>query len=130
MAGISAPVVIFQFDARGVFSLSEGKGLASVGLVPGQHSSGGKDRLLGISKRGNAYVRTLLIHGTRAVILHAKDKTDHLSRWLQSLCQRRGKNIASVALANKTMRMAWAMLRSGQDYQPDYGRQTDQMQPA
>lgn len=103
---------------------------ASVGLVPGQHSSGGKERLLGISKRGNAYVRTLLIHGARAVIQQAKDKTDHLSRWLQSLCQRRGKNIAAVALANKTMRMAWAMLRSGQDYQPDYGRQTDQTQPA
>lgn len=103
---------------------------ASVGLVPGQHSSGGKDRLLGISKRGNAYVRTLLIHGARAVIQQAKDKTDHLSRWLQSLCQRRGKNIAAVALANKTMRMAWAMLRSGQDYQPDYGRPTDQTQPA
>ena len=103
---------------------------ASVGLVPGQHSSGGKDRLLGISKRGNAYVRTLLIHGARAVIQQAKDKTDHLSRWLQGLCQRRGKNIAAVALANKTMRMAWAMLRSGQDYQPDDGRQTDQTQPA
>jgi transposase len=103
---------------------------ASVGLVPGQHSSGGKDRLLGISKRGNAYVRTLLIHGARAVIQHAKDKTDPLSCWLQSLCQRRGKNIAAVALANKTMRMAWAMLRSGQDYQPDYGRPTEQAQPA
>ena len=72
----------------------------------------------------------MLIHGARAVIQQAKDKTDPLSRWLQSLCQRRGKNIAAVALANKTMRMAWAMLRSGQDYQPDDGRQTDQTQPA
>lgn len=92
------------------------------GLVPGQHSSGGKDKLLGISKRGDAYLRTLLIHGARSVIKSAKDKDDRLSRWLQSLCSRRNKNIAAVALANKTMRMAWALLTRGADYQPDYGK--------
>lgn len=86
------------------------------GLTPGQHSSGGKDKLLGISKRGDAYLRTLLIHGARAVIKTAKDKSDRLSLWLQALCARRNKNVAAVALANKTMRMAWAMLTSGQDY--------------
>lgn len=91
------------------------------GLVPGQHSSGGKDKLLGISKRGDAYLRTLLIHGARAVIQAAKDKEDRLSRWLQNLCSRRNKNIAAVALANKTMRMAWALLVSGEDYDPHYG---------
>ena len=91
------------------------------GLVPGQHSSGGKDKLLGISKRGDAYLRTLLIHGARSAILAAKDKEDRLSRWLQSLCSRRNKNIAAVALANKTMRMAWALLTSEQDYDPDFG---------
>jgi transposase len=89
------------------------------GLVPGQHSSGGKDKLLSISKRGDTYLRTLLIHGARAVINTAKNKDDRLSRWLQSLCSRRNKNIAAVALANKTMRMAWAMLVSGKDYDPD-----------
>ncbi len=91
------------------------------GLTPAQHSSGGKDRLLGISKRGDAYLRTLLIHGARAVIKAAKDKEDRLSRWLQSLCARRNKNIAAVALANKTMRMAWALLTSGADYDPLFG---------
>jgi len=93
---------------------------AWIGLVPGQHSSGGKDRLLGISKRGDAYLRTLLIHGARSAIRAAKGKEDSLSRWVQNLCSRRNKNIAAVALANKTMRMAWAILKSGADYQADY----------
>ena len=93
---------------------------AWVGLVPGQHSSGGKDKLLGISKRGDAYLRTLLVHGARSVIQAAKGKEDSLSRWVQNLCTRRNKNIAAVALANKTMRMAWAILKSGADYQADY----------
>lgn len=93
---------------------------AWVGLVPGQHSSGGKDKLLGISKRGDAYLRTLLIHGARSVIQAAKGREDSLSRWVQNLCARRNKNVAAVALANKTMRMAWAILRSGEDYQADY----------
>ena len=96
---------------------------AWVGLVPGQHSSGGKDRLLGISKRGDAYLRTLLIHGARSAINAAKNKDDSLSRWVQNLCHRRNKNIAAVALANKTMRMAWAMLKSGAEYQADYRHQ-------
>ena len=93
---------------------------AWVGLVPGQHSSGGKDKLLGISKRGDTYLRTLLVHGARSVIITAKGREDSLSRWVQNLCTRRNKNIAAVALANKTMRMAWAILKSGADYQADY----------
>ena len=93
---------------------------AWVGLVPGQHSSGGKDKLLGISKRGDVYLRTLLVHGARSVIITAKSREDSLSRWVQNLCTRRNKNIAAVALANKTMRMAWAILKSGADYQADY----------
>lgn len=97
---------------------------AWVGLVPGQHSSGGKDRLLGISKRGDTYLRTLLIHGARSALNAAKNKDDSLSRWVQNLCQRRNKNIAAVALANKTMRMAWAMLKSGAEYQADFRHQT------
>jgi transposase len=100
---------------------------AWVGLVPGQHSSGGKDKLLGISKRGDAYLRTLLVHGARSAIQAAKGREDSLSRWVQNLCTRRNKNIAAVALANKTMRMAWAILKTGADYQADYrNRQMEQ----
>jgi transposase len=93
---------------------------AALGLTPRQHSSGGKERLLGISKRGDAYLRSLLIHGARATVWHAKNKEDRLSRWLMDLSKRRHPNVAAVALANKTVRMAWAMMRNGADYDPDY----------
>ena len=92
---------------------------AALGLTPRQHSSGGKERLLGISKRGDAYLRTLLIHGARSVIRTAKGKEDRLSRWVVSLAARSHPNVAAAALANKTARMAWAMIRNGTDYQPD-----------
>jgi transposase len=91
---------------------------ASLGLTPRQHSSGGKERLLGISKRGDAYLRSLLVHGARAVLRTAKGKDDRLSRWACRLATRSHPNVACVALANKTARMAWAMLRNGTDYQP------------
>jgi transposase len=92
---------------------------ASLGLTPKQHSSGGKDRLLGISKRGDAYLRSILIHGARSVIRTAKHKDDRLSQWVTSLATRRHPNVAAAALANKTARIAWAMLRHGTDYQAD-----------
>ena len=92
---------------------------AALGLTPRQHSSGGKERLLGISKRGDAYLRTLLIHGARSVIRTAKGKEDRLSRWVIALAARSHPNVAAAALANKTARMAWAMMRNGTDYQPD-----------
>jgi transposase len=99
-----------------------GRDLAAwLGLVPGQHSSGGKDRLLGISKRGNAYLRTLVIHGARAVVSAAATQTDRLSCWIQTLCARRNNNIAAVALANKTVRLAWALMTREADYDPNYG---------
>ena len=93
---------------------------ASLGLTPRQHSSGGKDRLLGISKRGDAYLRCLLIHGARSVIRTAGQKEDRLSQWVTALAARRHANVAAAALANKTARIAWAMLRHGTDYEPDY----------
>ena len=93
---------------------------AALGLTPRQHSSGGKARLLGISKRGDAYLRSLLIHGARAVVSQAKHKEDRLSLWVTGLAQRRHMNVAAVALANKTVRMAWAMLRNGTDYDPQF----------
>jgi transposase len=92
---------------------------ASLGLTPKQHSSGGKDRLLGISKRGDAYLRTLMIHGARSALRTAKSKDDRLSQWVVRLAERSHPNVAAIALANKTARMAWAMLRNGTDYQPD-----------
>jgi transposase len=93
---------------------------AALGLTPRQHSSGGKDRLLGISKRGDVYLRSLLIHGARAVVAQAKHKEDRLSCWVTSIAQRRHPNVAAVALANKTARMAWAMLSNETDYDPDF----------
>lgn len=98
---------------------TKGKQLAAaIGLTPRQHSSGNKNLLLGISKRGDAYLRTLLIHGARAVVSQAKHRDDPLSRWVTSLAKRKHPNIAAVALANKTARMAWALLRTETDYDP------------
>ncbi len=89
---------------------------AWLGLVPGQHSTGGKTVLLGISKRGNSYLRTLLIHGARAVLRHSANKTDRFSRWAQSVLARRGHNKACVAVANKLARMAWVIMAKGDVY--------------
>jgi transposase len=85
---------------------------ASLGLVPRQFSSGDEPLLLGISKRGDVYLRTQLIHGARAVLRHVAGKSDPLSVWLQGLVARRGMNKAAVALANKTARRLWAIWRA------------------
>jgi transposase len=90
---------------------------ASLGVVPRQHSSGDKAVYLGISKRGNRYIRTLLIHGARAVLKNCTGKTDQLSLWLQALIERRGFNKAAVALANKNARILWAMATKGETYE-------------
>ena len=91
---------------------------ASLGVVPRQHSSGDKQVLLGISKRGNRSLRTLLIHGARAVLKYCGDKSDPLSLWLRGLIERRGFNKAAVALANKNARIIWALATRGGDYMP------------
>lgn len=108
-----------------VCAVGDGKGFKRgrdmapwLGLVPKQHSSGGRDKLLGMSKRGDAYLRTLLIHGARSVLKVAGNKAGPRSRWLQGLCARRNKNIAAVALANKNARIAWALMSKGLDYLP------------
>lgn len=93
---------------------------ASLGLVPRQHSSGDKNILLGISKRGDKYLRSLLVHGARSVIKHAPKKDDAISRWVTRLIERRGKNKATVALANKLARIAWAVTTTGQAYKESY----------
>jgi len=89
---------------------------ASIGLVPRQHSSGGKQVLLGISKRGDRYLRCLLIQGARAVVYRAPNKDDALSRWINQIRERRGMNRAIVALANKMARVGWAILRHNTVY--------------
>lgn len=89
---------------------------AWLGLVPRQHSSGGKPVLLGISKRGNAYLRTLLIHGARSVLQHSEKKTDRFSLWAQSVQARRGHNRACVAIANKLARIAWVIMARNERY--------------
>ena len=92
---------------------------AALGLTPRQHSSVGKDRLLGISKRGDAYLRCLLVHGARSAMRTAKNKEDRLSRWIIDLQSRRHANVVAVALANKMARMAWAMMAKDADYDPE-----------
>lgn len=89
---------------------------AWIGLVPGQTGSGGKVRLLGMSKRGDTYLRTLLIHGARAVLQHAKAP----GPWLQQLSQRRPANVVIVALANKIARTIWAVLAHERAYDKDH----------
>jgi transposase len=93
---------------------------AWLGLVPRQSSSGGKTNLLGISKRGDTYLRTLLIHGARSVLLHLKSHPDQAEGWLAQVANRRNPNIAAVALANKNARIVWALLAHGRDYRAGY----------
>lgn len=95
---------------------------AWLGLVPRQSSSGDKPRLLGISKRGDRYLRTLLIHGARAVLSHYKDRDDDYTRWVGREKATLSHNKAAVALANKNARIIWSMLSSGEEF--NYGVQT------
>ena len=99
-----------------------GRGLAAwIGLVPRQHSTGGRDRLLGISKRGDVYLRNLLIHGARAVLRTLERKEDRTSRWAKALKARRHTNVAIVAMANKMARVAYAVMTTGKPYDPAIG---------
>lgn len=106
-----------------VAALSDGKAFqngrqfaAWLGLVPRQHSSGGKPRLLGISKRGDPYLRTLLIHGARSVVYRATRKDDHRSRWITDKQRRLGTTRACVAVANKNARIVWALIARNEVY--------------
>lgn len=91
---------------------------AWMGLVPAQSSSGGKNNLLSISKRGDTYLRTLLIHGARSVVRVMQGKPSE--SWLHKLIGRRNANVAAIALANKNARIVWALLARDRDYEPDY----------
>jgi transposase len=105
-----------------VRSFKSGRQLAAwLGLVPRQHSSGGKPVLLGISKRGDRYLRTLLVHGARSVIVQTRKRGDeNKGDWLTKLLDRRHVNIATVALAHKTVRTVWALLAHDREYCPNY----------
>jgi hypothetical protein len=96
---------------------TNGRHLAAwLGWVPREHSTGGKPRLLGISTRGDVYLRTLVVHGARATLRWIETKADDRSQWLRALIARRGKNRAALALANKNARMVWALLVHHQEY--------------
>lgn len=106
-----------------VAAISDGKNFkngrqfaAWLGLVPRQHSSGGKTRLFGISKRGDTYLRTLLIHGARSVVYRASHKTDRRSLWIADKQRRLGTSKACVALANKNARIVWSLIARGEVY--------------
>ena len=106
-----------------VAALSDGKTFkngrqfaAWLGLVPRQHSSGGKARLLGISKRGDPYLRTILIHGARSVVYRARQKTDRRSLWIADKQRRLGTSKACVAVANKNARIVWSLIARGEVY--------------
>lgn len=89
---------------------------AWLGVVPRQYSTGGKQKLFGISKRGNVYLRRMLIHGARAVLLPVKHDTAGLGQWVHRLAQRAPRNKVVVAIANKLARIAWAVLSTGKNY--------------
>ena len=95
---------------------------AWLGLVPRQHSSGGKPTLLGMSKRGDSYLRTLLIHGARSVMYAAQRKTHQVDNWLSKLIKRRNLNVAAVALANKNARIVSALLARDREFRSDCTR--------
>lgn len=108
-------------DQKQAANFKNGRQFAAfLGLTPKQHSSGGKARLLGIHKRGDGYVRSLLVHGARSVQRVADKKDDARSRWLVDLGKRRHRNIAVVAQANKTARLVWAIVRYERTYQADW----------
>jgi len=115
---ITASALVASIGDAGHFH--NGRQVAAwLGLVPKQHSSGGKAVLLGISKRGDSYLRSLLTHGARAVVAQVRRKSPDAG-WLNRLLQRRNTNVVVVALANKNARIAWALLAHDREFRPDY----------
>jgi transposase len=116
--GIGPQIATALLAAIGdVNAFKNGRELAAwLGLVPRQHSTGDKQTLLGISKRGDVYLRQLVIHGARSIVRFVDRKTDRTSRWATALKARRHDNIAVVAMANKMVRIAYALLKNGESY--------------
>lgn len=113
---LTATALIAAVGDAGVFK--NGRQFAAwLGLVPNQYSTGGQTRLLGISKRGDSYIRKLLIHGARATLRWARTKADRRSQWIRGLLDRRGWNRTAVAVANKNARIVWTLLSRGGIYE-------------
>ena len=106
---ITATALIAAVGDSGVFKNGR-QFVAWLGLVPKQHSTGGQSNLLGISQRGDSYLRKLLIHGARATLRWEQLRTDGRSQWIRGLLARRGWNRTAVAVANKTARIVWVLL--------------------
>ena len=107
-------------------AFKKGRGFAAwLGVVPGEHSSGGKQQMTGTSRRGNKYLRKLFVLGAHTVLLQRTKQSSGLSTWLASLTARKRKQVATVALANKMARMVWAVLFKGEAYRPPLSPQTD-----
>jgi len=122
---ITATAIVDHFGSAKHFK--NGRAFAAcLGMTPREHSSGGKQKLLGITKRGNSYIRYLLIQGARTALRYAllRPDADSSSRlqWIRGVCSRKNKHIAVVALANKTARIIWALLSSGETYQPYFAQ--------
>lgn len=112
---VTALALVAQVGDASVFK--NGRHFAAyLGLVPRQHSSGNKQQLLGISKRGDGHLRRLLVHGARSVLIRTPGKTDSRSRWVESIKERKGHNKAAVALANKNARIVLALLKNDDVY--------------
>jgi transposase len=112
---LTATAIVAAVADAGVFR--NGRQLAAwLGLVPRQHSSGDKQRLLGITKRGDPYLRTLLIHGARSVVFRASGKADSRSQWIAEKQRKLGTTKACVAVANKNARIIWALLAKNEAY--------------
>ena len=100
-------------------AFKKGRGFAAwLGVVPGEHSTGGKQKLTGTSRRGNKYLRKLFVQGAQTVLLRKEKQSTGLSRWLIDLASRKRKQVATVAMANKMARMVWAVLSKGEAYRP------------
>ncbi len=106
-------------------AFKKGRGFAAwLGVVPGEHSTGGKQKLTGTSRRGNKYLRKLFVQGAHSVLLQRTKQTSALSMWLAHLASRKRPQVATVALANKMARMAWVVLYKGEAYRPPQLPQT------
>ncbi len=106
-------------------AFKKGRGFAAwLGVVPGEHSTGGKQKLTGTSRRGNKYLRKLFVQGAHSVLLQRTKQTSALSTWLANLASRKRPQVATVALANKMARMAWVVLYKGEAYRPPQLPQT------
>jgi len=115
IGALNATALVAAVGNGAVFD--RGRDMAAwLGLVPREYSTGGKQRLLGISKRGNKYLRTLLIHGARAALPYLAARDDRLGSWLRTLLARVHRNVAIVALANKLARIAWTVLANARRY--------------